>query len=241
MPKFSYGQYCPIAYALDILGERWTMLVIRELMHGPRTYKSMFQNLPDMGAIKLTRRLNSLERKGVVHRQTTEPRSADELYRLTERGEKLKPILKDLAAWGLESLALPTEQEVYSPLWSLIEFQIMFKPEKADNLNMMFELRVENESFHVVIGNGTLSTHVGPASSPLFIISTDSATFIMILRGHLSLRMAIQQQRVAVDGSLAALSRTLDIFGLRSPGANSKSDRKDEDDGYPKIELYPAR
>ena len=121
MSQFSYGQYCPLAHALDTLGERWTLLIIRELMHGPRTYKLLLQNLPDMGAINLSRRLGKLERSGIIEREMQEPRAADEPYRLTKKGAQLEPILVGLASWGLSTFELPSSYEVYSPLWSLLE------------------------------------------------------------------------------------------------------------------------
>ncbi len=241
MSQFSYGQYCPLAYALDTLGERWTLLIIRELLHGPRPYKSILQNLPDIGAIRLTRRLSMLERQDIVTRQVDEVRSADEPYLLTERGRRLEGIITGLAAWGLESLELPTKYEVYSPLWSLLEFQVRFNPALAKNLNMMFELRIENETHHIEISDGKLTTHVGPAPSPLFVISTDAATFIMILRGLLSMRQAIQLQRVDIEGSLAALSRTMDILGLRTQKPESEQQDNKPENGFPNIEMYPAR
>ena len=178
-----------------------------------------------------------LERKNIVQREVGDVRSAEEPYSLTKRGRQLEGILKDLAAWGLETLELPTKYEVYSPLWSLLEFQIRFKPEQAKNLNMMFELRIENETHHIEISNGALKTHVGPAPSPLFVITTDAATFILILRGLLSFREAIQLRRVEIEGSLAALSRTLDMLGLQ--GTRLEQSRPDE--GSPNIEMYPAR
>lgn len=245
MPKFSYGQYCPLAHALDTLGERWTLLIIRELLHGPRTYKMMLQNLPDMGAVKLTQRLNMLEKQGILQRKFIEPRTVDEPYVLTDRGRKLEGAIKALAAWGLETLELPRDYEVYSPLWSLLELQIRFKPHMAQQLNMMFELRIENEIHHIEISHGSLKTHAGPAPSPLFVITTDAATFILILRGMLSIRQAIHLKRVYVDGSLAALSRTLDILGLRSTELESarknKKTQDKPDNDFPNIELYPAR
>lgn len=241
MSQFSYGQYCPLAYALDTLGERWTLLIIRELLHGPRTYKLLLQNLPDMGAVNLTRRLNMLERKDVVQREMMEPRTADEPYSLTPRGQKLEGTLRDLAAWGLESLELPTRYEVYSPLWSLLELQIRFRSELAENLNMMFELRIENETHYVEISHGVLETHTGPAPSPLFVISSDAATFILILRGLLPIREAIQLRRVEIEGSLAAFSRTLDILGLRVPLLEEHPTKEKLPANLPNIEMYRAR
>ena len=169
-------------------------------------------------------------------------RSADEPYSLTERGEKLRSVLRDLAAWGMEEMELPTKYEVYSPLWSLFELQIRFKPAlAAEQINMMFELRIENETHYVEISHGEIMTHVGPAPSPLFIISTDSATFILILRGMLSLRKAIQMKRVEVEGSLAALSRTLNILGLRTHNQEDNKVEENPGSGGLNIEMYPAR
>lgn len=245
MSHSSYGQYCPLAHALDTLGERWTLLIIRELMHGPRTYKLILQNLPDMGAINLSRRLGKLERNGLIQREMQEPRAADEPYVLTAKGKKLLPLLVDLATWGLQSLELPSSYEVYSPLWSLLELHARFKPALAKSLNMMFELRIDSEAHHVEISQGEIRTHAGPAPSPLFVITTDAASFILILRGVLPIREAIQIRRLDIDGSLAAFSRTLDIFGLRAPvleANNPKpSSASSESQHPPKIEMYPAR
>lgn len=239
MPTFSYGQYCPLAYALDILGERWTLLIIRELIHGPRTYQLLLQNLPDMGAIKLTRRLNYLEKQGIVERALSEPRSADEPYFLTPRGKSLEDIIRGLASWGMEKMTLPTRYEVYSPLWSLLEFQARFKPSLAKGLNMMFELDIDNETHHIEIADGKMTTRSGPAATPLFTISTDSATFILVLRGILSIQEAIQLERIYVEGSIAALSRSLDILGLRSKEKEiAPKPAKKKEDPFPNIELY---
>lgn len=245
MSQFSYGQYCPLAHALDTLGERWTLLIIRELMHGPRTYKLLLQNLPDMGAINLSRRLGKLERNNLIKREMKEPRTADEPYSLTAKGEELVPMLVDLASWGLESLEMPSAYEVYSPLWSLLELHARFKPELAKQLNMMFELRIDSEAHHVEISRGEITTHAGPAPSPLFVITTDAASFILILRGLLPIREAIQIRRLDIDGSLAAFSRTLDIFGLRAPVLEAPIEVTDKDANAqqqaPNIEMYPAR
>ena len=105
---------------------------------------------------------------------------------------------------------------------------------------MMFELRIEHETHYVEISQGELKTHTGPAPSPLFTITTDAATFILILRGLLSIRQAIHLKRVDVEGSLAALSRTLDILGLRANELESPEKAK-PDNSFPNIEVYPAR
>ncbi len=215
MSKASYGQYCPLAYALDILGEPWTLLIIRELMYEPRTYPSLLQDLPNIGAVLLTKRLTHLERVEVIERITGEPRSANEPYVLTARGRLLEGVLQSLANWGLPFMELPSENEVYSPYWSIMELKGRFLADRAAGLNMVFEIHVDDAVFHLQIANQTLAICVGPANGPEFILKTDPASFILLLRGLLPLREGIQGRRITIEGSLAALSRALDVLGMR--------------------------
>lgn len=227
MPKASYGQYCPLAYALDILGAPWTLLIIRELLYGPRTYPSLLQDLPNMGAVLLTKRLNHLERVQVIERITTEPRSATEPYILTARGRLLDNVLQDLANWGLPFMSLPSENEVYSPYWSIMELKGRFIPERAVDLSMVFEVQIDEATFHLHIAHQQLEVTKGPAKDPEFILMTDPASFILLLRGSLALRDGIQERRITINGSLAALSRALDVLGMRdrSPGLSDQQRR----------------
>lgn len=215
MSKASYGQYCPLAYALDILGEPWTLLIIRELLYEPRTYPSLLQDLPNIGAVLLTKRLTHLERVGVIERITEEPRSATEPYVLTAQGRLLEGVLQNLANWGLPFMELPSENEVYSPYWSIMELKARFQADRAVDLNMVFEIHVDDAVFHLHIADQTLTIVVGPAVEPAFILKTDPASFILLLRGLLALREGIQDQRITIEGSLAALSRALDVLDMR--------------------------
>lgn len=215
MPKASYGQYCPLAYALDILGEPWTLLIVRELLYGPRTYPSLLQDLPGIGAVLLTKRLTHLERVQVIERITTEPRSATEPYELTERGRLLEEVLQGLANWGLPFMSLPSENEVYSPYWSIMELKGRFIAERAAGLSMVFGIQIDEATFHLCIADRELEIKTGRAEDPAFVLKTDPASFILMLRGSLALRDGIQERRITIQGSLAALSRALDVLGMR--------------------------
>ena len=104
-----YDQYCPMAHALDLVGERWALLVVRELMHGPKRYTDLVDCLPGIGTNILAARLRDLEERGIVTRRTLPPPAASRVYDLTDYGRGLRPAMRELALWGARSLGPPTE------------------------------------------------------------------------------------------------------------------------------------
>ena len=111
MRKRSYDQYCPVAHALDLIGERWAMLVVKELMHGPQRYTDLAEHLPGIGTNILAARLRSLEECGVIVKRTLPPPAASRVYELTDYGRELKPVMRELALWGARSLGPPTDED----------------------------------------------------------------------------------------------------------------------------------
>ena len=103
-----YEQYCPMAHALDLVGDRWALLVVRELMHGPKRYTDLVDHLPGIGTNILAARLRDLEGHGIVARRTLPPPAASKVYELTDYGRELRPALRELALWGARSLGPPT-------------------------------------------------------------------------------------------------------------------------------------
>src|ERR1700745_1196282 len=103
-----YEQYCPMAHALDLVGDRWALLVIRELMHGPKRYTDLVDHLPGIGTNMLAARLRELEGNGVVTRRILPPPAASRVYELTDYGRELRPAMRELALWGARSLGPPT-------------------------------------------------------------------------------------------------------------------------------------
>src|SRR4051812_10653794 len=112
-----YEQYCPMAHALDLVGDRWALLVIRELMHGAKRYTDLVDHLPGIGTNILAARLRDLERHGVVTRRTLPPPAASKVYELTEYGRELRPAMRELALWGARSLGPPTDRDELFPGW----------------------------------------------------------------------------------------------------------------------------
>jgi DNA-binding HxlR family transcriptional regulator len=103
-----YEQYCPMAHALDLVGDRWALLVVRELMHGPKRYTDLVEHLHGIGTNILAARLRDLEAHGVVARRTLPPPAASKVYELTDYGRELRPAMRELALWGARSLGPPT-------------------------------------------------------------------------------------------------------------------------------------
>jgi DNA-binding HxlR family transcriptional regulator len=112
-----YDQYCPIAHALQVVGERWTLLVVRELAAGPKRYTDLAAGLPGIGTNILAGRLRDLEAEGIVTKHRLPPPAASQVYELTERGSGLMPVLRSLAHWGARSLGPPGPDEQLEPGW----------------------------------------------------------------------------------------------------------------------------
>jgi DNA-binding HxlR family transcriptional regulator len=171
----SYNQYCPIAHALDVVGERWTLLIVRELVeHGQLRYSDLHANLPHCGTNILAARLKELERNGVVTRRRLPPPAASTVYELTEYGQELRPVLHVLAHWGARTLGPPTEDTELEPGWLAGALQMIFlEPSPGAGV----EFRVDDEVASIVDGEA----RDGPVESPDVVVSADRAGFYHLI------------------------------------------------------------
>src|SRR5438046_2531431 len=144
-----YEQYCPVAHALDLVGDRWALLVVRELMHGPKRYTDLVEHLPGIGTNILAARLRDLEAAGVVGKRTLPPPAASRVYELTEYGQALRPALRELALWGARSLGPPTAADELFPGWLANAVEITLAPLVPVG---RFEFRVGDEVASLVDG-----------------------------------------------------------------------------------------
>src|SRR5919108_5579459 len=121
MARRSYGQFCALAGSLDLLGERWSLLIVRELLLGPRRYKDLLANLPGIGTGLLAARLKHLERSGIVQRATLPPPAGTPVYELTEAGRELEPVLLGFNRWGLKwAMDEVSTGDAFRPAWSVL-------------------------------------------------------------------------------------------------------------------------
>jgi DNA-binding HxlR family transcriptional regulator len=170
----SYNQYCPVAHALDVVGERWSLLIIRELVeHDQLRYSDLHANLPGCGTNILAARLKELERHGVVRRRRLPPPAASMVYELTEYGQDLRPVLHMLAHWGARSLGPPTEDVELERGWLAGALEMTFLPTAEGRL----EFRVDDEVASFVDGEAI----DGPLDDPDAVVECDRVGFYCLV------------------------------------------------------------
>lgn len=212
--KRSYGDACRFASALDLVGERWALLVVRELLLGPKRFTDLRHGLPNASPNILSERLRELEQGGVIHRRKLPPPVAAQVYELTEWGRELEPIVTQLGAWGARS-PLPPQHEEIGADSIVLALRSLFDPEAAAGIEASYELRLEEELFHVEVGAGELklgrgSTPAEPAAS----IATDPGTLAALLTGQLPLDDALASGAARLDGAKKEARRFFKLFPM---------------------------
>jgi DNA-binding HxlR family transcriptional regulator len=197
-----YDQYCPIAHALDLVGERWALLIVRELMQGPKRYTDLAAQLPGIGTNILAGRLRDLEEAGIVAKRKLPPPAASQVYELTPYGAGLKSIMRELAVWGIRSLGPPRAAEDLHPGWLESALDTVFAPVAPAG---SFEFRIGEEVASIVAG----VAHAGPAPEPDVVVIADAACFY-----HLFVDRSYEG--VVVDGDRELLERLLDAASTPS-------------------------
>lgn len=217
MSERSYNQFCGLAYALDRVGERWTLLIIRELMAGPRRFKDLLDGLPGISTNLLTERLTELKKSGLIQRRILPPPAGSAVYELTEVGEGLKPALLELGKWGAQFA--PASPEGVTPLhlgsYALTP-QTFFQPERAQSVNEVYEFHAGDEVLQVKIANGAIEVKQGQPWPAVATFYTDVLSYLGLIRGQLSPEQALAAGAVRVEGDPAALQRFVRICGLHA-------------------------
>jgi DNA-binding HxlR family transcriptional regulator len=214
----TYGQMCPIARSLDVLGERWTLLLVRELLLGPKRFTDLLAALPAMGSNRLGKRLRRLEEAGAIAKRTLPPPSGARVYELTQAGERLRPAIYCLGAWGAD-LPLPVGGiDPATARAELVAFGLAgaSPPELSAELQETYEFHVADECFHVIAADGTAETRSGPA--PLtadLLVECDLATFFALVTGETTPSRAIRERGLSILGARPLLARALRILSFR--------------------------
>ncbi|MCA1738781.1 MAG: helix-turn-helix transcriptional regulator, partial [Actinobacteria bacterium] len=191
MSKRSYNQCCAVARAMDVLGERWTLLIVRELLTGPKRFKDLLDGLPGIGTNLLTARLKDLEGYGVLRRATLPPPAASRVYELTELGRSLEPVVMSLARWGLEFLGASCEEDDRQPAWAMVTLGSVLKPEAMGETKESYEFRVDNEAFQVWVVDGETGVRQGPAADPDLVVHSDTQTLLAVAAGRIETTEAV--------------------------------------------------
>ncbi|MDQ3823415.1 MAG: helix-turn-helix transcriptional regulator [Actinomycetota bacterium] len=168
-----YGRYCPVSHALDLVGERWALLIVTELMQGPQRYSDLASTL-GVGTNILAARLRELEAAGIVSKRRLPPPAASQVYELTEYGVQLKPVLRELAHWGARSLGPPGPDADLFPGWLENAVRIGLETPPAEG---KFEFRIGDEV--VALADGEIVG--GGVDDPDVIVEGDPAGFFHLL------------------------------------------------------------
>jgi DNA-binding HxlR family transcriptional regulator len=202
--KRSYGQYCTVARALDVVGERWTLLLVRELSTGPKRFKDLLEGLPGIGTNLLAARLKTLEGEGIVRRATLPPPAGSNVYELTDLGGSLEPVIVALSRWGARLLDAPREEEDLRAGWAAVAMQSALGRGTADRSPGTYEFRIDGEAFHVRIRDSEEEERVevkqGPASDPDLVVIGAAETFLAVVSGRRSPEEAVQSGALWVEG-----------------------------------------
>lgn len=215
--KRSYGEACRFAYALDVVGERWALLVVRELLLGPKRFTDLRAGLPHASSNILSERLRDLEHGGVIQRRKLPPPAASTVYELTEWGRELEPIVTKLGAWGARSPIPPDSQEI-GPDSIVLALRSLFDAEAAGEMDAAYELRLGEQRFRIRVANGELKLGRGGVEEPVARIAfADAPTFAAVLAGRLPLDQALTSGAAELDGSKQATKRFLRLFPMPEP------------------------
>ena len=209
-----FDQYCPIAHALSLVGERWSLLVVRELLKGPKRYTDLAAGLPGIGTNILAARLRTLEDGGVVGKRKLPPPAASTVYELTEYGERLDEVMYAMARWGIRTLGPPGPGDDLEPAWGLNAFPAMFDPEAARGLAATYSLRIGDDAFEVRLDDGCLQVAEGAAERADLELATDMETFYALASGDLDAREALGDGRLQAHGDLDLLDRCFRVFSF---------------------------
>lgn len=206
----TYDMYCAVARALEILGERWTLLVVRELLTGPKRYADLVEGLPGIASNMLTDRLRSLTGAGVVSQRRLPPPAGSTVYELTDRGRQLKPVLLALGHWGLPLLGEPRSGDQFRLAWLMIALDGHYQPAQAPT-PITVALKVGREAVTITAHGQEHTVNEEPVAQADITVTAERDTFLAWIAGHLTDREAIAAGMTA-SGGTAGLRRLRAIY-----------------------------
>ncbi len=212
----TYDDGCAAAHALDLVGERWSLLVVRELLLGPKRFTDLRAGLPHASPNVLAQRLRGLEEAGIVRRRRLPPPAASKIYELTDWGEELEPVIIRLGRWGARS-PLRADDAPLGVDSLILSLRTMFDPGAAEGLEASYELRMGEDRFRAEVTGGSFEVERGSAERADATIEADSATLAELVYQDRPLADALRSGDVKIEGDEAAVKRLLTLFPLPEP------------------------
>jgi len=214
--KRSYGESCRFAHALDLVGERWALLVVRELLLGPRRFTDLRNGLPNASTNILAERLRELEQGGVLRKRRLPPPAAASVYELTEWGRELEPVVTTLGAWGARS-PFPPDTEAINASSIVLALRSLFDAETAAGVELEVELALDDEELHASVREGALEIGRGPLEDGGLRVAAAAGIFAAVLTGELPLEVALDSGELELNGSKRAFRSFLKLFPMPEP------------------------
>jgi DNA-binding HxlR family transcriptional regulator len=206
----TYGQHCGIAHALDLVGERWALLVVRELLLGPKRFTDLRNGLPGVATNVLSQRLKELERNGIVSRRILPPPAASTVYELTDYGRELEPIVLRLGAWAAKTME-PAPGHSMRSEWLMVALKALFRPEAAKDVRATIDLRFPDGEFTIRVAGRSPQVSPGRSEDADLTLATDPETLLGFLAGA-----PVPPTALAPDGDLTLLEQLPALFAFRS-------------------------
>ena len=202
----SYGQFCGLARALDLVGERWTLLIVRELLLGPRRYTDLLNGLPGIATNLLATRLATMEEAGLIVREEAPPPVATTLYRLTPRGEDLRPVIEALGRWARPLMAQGMKGDAFRAEWIALPTQLYLTDRDPDRPPVAVEVRSGGQPMAVEARDGAIQTRLGPATNPDLVITGRADVALALLLGRIDVPTA-RTRGLSIEGDSRVLRR----------------------------------
>jgi DNA-binding HxlR family transcriptional regulator/putative sterol carrier protein len=210
-----YRQYCALARALDVAGDRWTLLIVRELVPGPRRFTDLIDGLPGVSRNLLTERLRGLERDGILARRELPPPAARQVYELTDDGRDLAVAMVPLLAWGAQRLGDRKSGESFRARWAAIGMASLADRDAARGVSETYEYRVGDAAFHFIVDDGSIELHDGRAHDPAVVVTAAEETWADISSGKIRASAAEAGGALTFAGDRQAEKRMRKIFSRR--------------------------
>ena len=211
--KRSYGDTCGIARALDEIGERWALLVVRELLLGPKRFTDLRAGLANVSPDVLSLRLRELEAAGILARRTLPPPAGSRVYELTDRGKALERVILELGRWGTAS-PFPEVEAGLGVDSMVLALKTTFNAAAADRLEATYELRLDDQPFVLRVGGGRFDAQRGEAPGADATLATDPVTLLGLLWRGESLADALRAGSVRIEGDRDTAKRFLRLFAI---------------------------
>jgi DNA-binding HxlR family transcriptional regulator len=214
--KRKYDQGCAVAHGLDLVGDRWALLVVRDLLLGAKRFTDLLVGLPGISPDVLTQRLRDLADAGVVHRRRLGPPASSWVYELTPWGAGLEPVVNSLAHWASRSPAMPYDAPLSTDSL-MVSLKVLFDRDAAAGLNATVALHLGDERFQIRIADGELDVTRGEASEPDTTLETDEETLLSLLRTDRPLDETLAGGELRLVGDPAIAEKFRHLFPLPQP------------------------